>query len=85
MKDINDLKKSDTWKIQLTIVVSFMFSKENDKNCVMHSKSNNIEFMIYENADGTIEEHFESPLSRYQIATEISMRGNDFIFDVFIY
>ena len=76
MKDINDLKKSDTWKIQLTIVV---------KNCVMHSKSNNIEFMIYENADGTIEEHFESPLSRYQIATEISMRGNDFIFDVFIY
>ena len=30
IKDIiNDLKKSDTWKIQLVIAINFMYSKEN--------------------------------------------------------
>ena len=39
---INDLKKSDTWKIQLTIAINFMSSKDNDEELVMHSKSDNI-------------------------------------------
>ena len=47
LKDIiNDLKKSDTWKIQLTIAINFISSKDNDKERVMHSKSDNIEIMI---------------------------------------
>ena len=37
----------------------------------MHSKSDNIEFIIYDNADYV----FESVLNRYQIELEISMRG----------
>ena len=36
---INDLKQSDTWKIQLTITINFISSKDdNDEEHVMHSK-----------------------------------------------
>ena len=27
----NNLKKSDTWKIQLTVAINFVFSKDNDE------------------------------------------------------
>ena len=47
LKDIiNNLKKSDTWKIQLTISNNFISSLDNDEERVMHSKSDNIEIMI---------------------------------------
>ena len=47
---INILKeKSDTWKIQLTIAINFVSYKNNDEECVMHSKSNNIEMRINDN------------------------------------
>ena len=40
LKDIiNNLKKSDLWKIQLTITINFISSKDNNKKHVMHSKS----------------------------------------------
>ena len=39
---INNLKKSDTWKIQLTIRTNFFSSEDdNDGERVMHSKSDN--------------------------------------------
>ena len=40
------LKKSNTWIIQLTIPINFTSSKDNNEECVMHSKSDNIEIMI---------------------------------------
>ena len=47
IKDIiNDLKKSDTGKLQLRIVINFISSKDTGEEHVMHSKSNNIEIMI---------------------------------------
>ena len=47
LKDtINDLKKSDTWKIQLMIAINFSYSKDDDEESAMHSKSDNIEIMI---------------------------------------
>ena len=47
LKDsINNLKKSDTWKIQLTISNNFISSLDNDEERVIHSKSDNIEIMI---------------------------------------
>ena len=47
LKDIiNNLKKSDTWKTQLTIVNNFISSIDNDEVGVMHSKSDNIEILI---------------------------------------
>ena len=47
----------------------------------MHSKSDNIEFMSYDNANKLVNELFKSLPSRYQIGSETSMRGSDFIFD----
>ena len=41
----------------------------------MHSKINNIEFMIYDNTDKVIEELFESLLNRYQIGLKHQMKG----------
>ena len=47
----------------------------------MHSKSDNIEFMPYDNSNEVVNELFETLLSRYQIGLETLMRGSDFIFD----
>ena len=52
LKDIiNNLKKSDTWKIQLTIGNKFISSLDNDEERVIHSKSENTEVMINDEAD----------------------------------
>ena len=56
-------------------------SKDVEEECVIHSKSNDIEFMPYNTANEVVNEVFESFLSRYQIGLEIPMRGSDFIFD----
>ena len=46
LKDIiNNLKNSDTWKIQLTIAINISFI-DNDEEHAMHSKSDNIEITI---------------------------------------
>ena len=47
----------------------------------MHSKSDNLEVMTYDNANEVIEEIFESLLSKYQMSLETSIKGSDFIFD----
>ena len=52
---------------------------------VMHSKSFNIELMIYDNVTEVIEELFESLLNRYQIKLKTSMKDSDFIFDCFYF
>ena len=52
LKDIiNNLKKSDTWKVQLTIVNNFIFSIDNDEEHVAHSKTDNVEIMINDEAN----------------------------------
>ena len=48
---INDLKECDTGKVQLTVAVNLMSSKDNDKERIMHSKSDNIEIMINDKVD----------------------------------
>ena len=54
-KDItNNLKKSDTWKIQLAIANNFISSLDNDEERVMHSKSDKIEIKISDEADEVI-------------------------------
>ena len=82
MKDIiNNMKKSDTWRIQLTIAINFIFSKDTDEEHVMHSKSDNIEIVIYNTGDKVIQELFESFLFRYQADLEELIKDSDFIFD----
>ena len=61
LKDIiNNLQKSDMWKIQLTTAINYISSKGTDKEHVIHSKSDNIEIMINDKADEVTEELFES-------------------------
>ena len=81
LKDIiNNLKKYDTWEIQLTIAINFISSKDNGKELVVHLKSDNIEIMINDGADKVIKELFKSLKNRYQNNLE-SMKGSKFIFD----
>ena len=47
----------------------------------MHSKSDNIQVMAYDDKNEIIEELFDSLLSRYQIGLETQMRGRDFVSD----
>ena len=52
LKDIiNNLKKLDTWKIQLTIAIDFISSKDKDEERIMYSKSDNEEIKINDKAD----------------------------------
>ena len=63
------------------MAIKFMSSKDTGEECVMHSKSYNIEIMIFDKADKVIEERFESLLSRYQTGLEKTMKGSTFVFD----
>ena len=76
---INNLKKSDTLKIQLTIANNFLSSIDNDEERVVHSKSDNIEIMINDEVE-VIEKLLESLKNRYQNNLE-SVRGSAFVFD----
>ena len=61
LKDIiNNIKKSGTWKIQLTMAINFIPSIDNDEERVMHSKSDNVEIMVNDEADEVIKELFDS-------------------------
>ena len=75
LKDIiNNLEKSDTWKIQLTVANSFISSIDNDEDRLMHSKSDSIEIMFHDAADEPIKELFDSLKNRYQNNLE-SIKG----------
>ena len=73
---IDNLKKSNTWKIQLTIAIYFISSKDNDEECVMHSNS---DIMINDSVDEAIKELFTSLRNRYQNNLE-SMKVTEFVF-----
>ena len=68
-------------KIQLTIAINFISSKNTEEERVMYSRSDNIRFTSYNEAKKIIDELLESLRSRYQGNLETSIRGSDFIFD----
>ena len=81
LKDIiNNLKNSDMWRIQLTITNNFICSIDNDEEHVMHSRSDNIEIMINDEADEVIKELIDSLKNRYQNNLE-SVKGSEFVLD----
>ena len=43
---INDHKTQEEWKIQLTMIINFISSKDYDETRTMHTTSDNIEIMI---------------------------------------
>ena len=53
-------KTQEEWKIQLSMVINFISSKDSDEILIIRTKSNNIESMMGNETDETIEELFES-------------------------
>ena len=47
------------WKIQLTIAINFISSKDNDEEHVMYLKNDNKKIKINDKADEVIEKLFE--------------------------
>ena len=82
MRDIIiDLQVPDTRKIQLTITSNLISSKDAQEERVLHSKSENVKFTSYDDANEVVGELFESLRSRYQSNLETSMQGSEFTFD----
>ena len=52
-------------KIQLTMAINFIFSKDSDETRTMHTKSNNVEIMMGSETDEIIEEIFKSFLQKF--------------------
>ena len=69
------------WKIQLTMTINFISSKDSNETPTMHTKSNNVEIMMGSETNGIIEELFKSFLQKYQEGLKESMPGSAFIFD----
>ena len=67
-------------KIQLTIANNFISSIDNDKEYVMHSKTDYIQIMISDEADEIMTELFVLLKNRYQNSLE-SIKGSKFVFD----
>ena len=63
-------KTQGEWKIQLMMIINFIFSKNSDEIHTMHTKSNNIEIMMGNKIDESIEEFFESLSQKYQKGLE---------------
>ena len=70
------------WKIQLTMAINFISSKDSDETRTMHTKSNYVEIMVGSETDEIIEELFDSLLQLYQQKKiEESMGGSAFVYD----
>ena len=78
MNIIINLENYDAWKIQLTIAINFISSKDAGEE---HSSSGNIKLKPYSDVNDIINKH-EVNCSRYQKKLEISMERSDFIFDL---
>ena len=63
---LNDFKTQGEWKIQLTIEINIFSSKHFKETRTVHSKSNNIEIMIYNKTDEIIEELFKYLLQKFK-------------------
>ena len=69
------------WKIQLTMAINFISSKDSDETHTMHTKSNNVEIMMGSETDEIIKEVFKSFLQKYQEGLEESLTGSEFVYD----
>ena len=79
--EIIEHKTRSERKIQLRMAINFIFSKDSDETCTMHTKSNNIEIMMGSETDEIIEDLAEFSLQNYQEGLEESMIGSEFVYD----
>ena len=65
-KDIlNNIRKSNKRKIQFTVAINLVSSKDTNRERAMYLMSGNIEILIKNKKDAVIEELFESFCSTY--------------------
>ena len=55
---IIECRTQSEWKIQLTMAINFISSKDSDETRTMHTKSNNVEILMGSETDEIIEELF---------------------------
>ena len=77
---MNNLNNSDKWKIQLIIANNFVSSIDNNEEHVMHSKCDNIEILINDEADEVIKGLFDLIQNGYQNNLKL-VKGSEFAFD----
>ena len=81
-KLINDYKNKGELKVQLIAEISFISLKPgSDETRIMHTRSDNEEFMNDSDTDEIIEGLFESFLQKYEENLQGKMKGLDFEFD----
>ena len=78
---IYDHKTQGKWKTQLTMQISFIYSRDYEETCTMHTKGHNIEINMGNETYKITEELCESLLQKYQDGLEESMRESEFIRD----
>ena len=79
---INNHKTLGEWKIQLSMKINFVSSKDySDETRTMSNWSDNIEIIMGNETDDIINELFKSFMQRYQEKLENSMKGRDSIFN----
>ena len=79
---INYFKNNGEWKLQLIEGINFVSLKpSSDETRIMHTRSDNEEFMNGDDTDEIIKGLFESLLQKYEENVQNKMRGSDFEFD----
>ena len=82
-KLINYYKNKGEWKVQLIAEISFISLKPGSHETrIMHTRSNNEEFMNGSDTDESIKGLFESVLQKYEENLQEKMKGSEFEFDV---
>ena len=77
----NDYETKAEWKIQLSMEINFVSSKDSDEIRIMYTKSGNTDVLMGSETSDIVKEHFQSLLQKYQEGLEETMRGSEFIFD----
>ena len=79
---INYYKNKGEWKLQLIAEINFISLKPgSDKTRIMHTRSDNEEFMNSDDTDEIIKGIFESFLQKYEEHLQNKMKGSEFAFD----
>ena len=66
LEENGERETESEWKIQLTMAINFISSKDSNETRTMHAKSNNVEIMMGNKTSEIIEELFKSFLQKYQ-------------------
>ena len=81
-KLINYYKNKGEWKVQLIAEISFISLKPgSDETRIMHTRSDNEEFMNDSDTDEIIKGLFQSFLQKYEENLQEKMKGSEFEFD----